>query len=180
MIHRGNSIYQCLANLTIVLELVGQLSNAKYNSTAGALSLLLMAKALLSMPTHKIQIVYKLVLLASIFSMFLSLSRSIMLSNVGKYNPLEPFSYSGYMLTTGVTVMRRLPSSSASSVVGDLPSLVVVEVQCEIKIDVQQFVEQVKQQVDNNSRGGIHLGIFFAMVIQFALMVCLLVLIQYA
>jgi hypothetical protein len=179
-IRGGDSVYQCLANLTAALELVGQLSNAEYSGAAGALSLLPTAGALLGAPTREMWIVYKLVPLAGLFSMFLSLGGSITPSNVGEYDPSEPFSYGGYMPTTGVTATRRLPSSSASSVAGDPALLGFAEAQQEPKTPAVQFAEQVKQRADDDSGGGIRLGIFGAMALQFILMVCLLIPMWYA
>ncbi|KAH7144096.1 hypothetical protein B0J13DRAFT_595692 [Dactylonectria estremocensis] len=86
-------------------------SRAEYNGAAGALSLLPTAGALLGAPTREMWIVYKLVPLAGLLSMFLSLSGSITPSNVGEYDPAEPFSYSGFMPTTRITAARRGPTS---------------------------------------------------------------------
>lgn len=179
-IRGGDSVYQCLANLTAALELVGQLNNADYSGAAGALSLLPTAGALLGAPTREMWIVYKLVPLAGLFSMFLSLGGSITPSNVGEYDPSEPFSYGGYMPTTGVTATRRLPASSASSVAGYAASPGFAEAQQEEKSPAAQFAEQVKQRAEDDSGGGIRLGIFLAMALQCALMVCLLVPMWYA
>lgn len=179
-IRGGGSDYQCLANLTAALELVGQLNNAEYSGAAGALSLLPTAGALLGAPTREMWIVYKLVPLAGLFSMFLSLGGSITPSNVGEYDPSEPFSYGGYMPTTGVTATRRPASSSAGSVAGDAASPGFAEAQQEPKTPAAQFAEQVKQRAEDDSGGGIRLGIFLAMALQFILMVCLLVPMWYA
>lgn len=82
----GHSVYQCLANLTAALEFMGQLNAAEYNGAAGALSLLPAAGALLGSPTHEMWIVYKLVSVAGVLSMFLSLGGSITPSNVSDYS----------------------------------------------------------------------------------------------
>jgi hypothetical protein len=178
-IRKGDTVYQCLANLTAALELVGELSSAEYNGAAGALSLLPTAGALLGAPTREMWIVYKLVPLAGVFSMFLSLGGSITPSNVGEYDPAEPFSYGGFMPTTGVTATRRAPASSASSAAGSIRMLDTAEAQ-DSKTSAQQFAEQVWQRADDDSGGGIMLGIFLAMALQFVLMVGLLIPMWYA
>ncbi|KAJ8108579.1 hypothetical protein ONZ43_g6382 [Nemania bipapillata] len=97
-IRSGNSLYSCLANLTVALGQVGDLNNAEYNGAAGAMSLLPTAGALLGAPTREMWIVYKLVPIAGILSMFLSLGGSITPSNVGDYED-EPFSFGGFIPT---------------------------------------------------------------------------------
>ena len=69
----GESFYQCLANLTAALDLVGQLSNAEYDGASSALSLLPTAGALLGASIWEMRIVYKMVPLAGILTMILSL-----------------------------------------------------------------------------------------------------------
>lgn len=178
-IRRGDSVYQCLANLTVALEQLGQLSAAEYNGAAGALSLLPTAGALLGAPTREMWIVYKLVPLAGVLSMFLSLGGSITPSNVGEYDPAEPFSYGGFMPTTGVTATRRVPASSASSIAGDMQQIGSAEAQDNVS-DAQKFAEEVRQRADDDSGGGVGLGLFLAMAMQFILVVSLLIPMWYA
>ncbi|KAH0593773.1 hypothetical protein MHUMG1_08524 [Metarhizium humberi] len=178
-IHRGGSVYQCLANLTAALELVGQLNAAEYNGAAGALSLLPTAGALLGAPTREMWIVYKLVPLAGVLSMFLSLGGSITPSNVGEYDPAEPFSYGGFMPTTGVTATRHMLSSSANSITGSVRQLCSTEAQDDVSA-AQRFAAEVQQRADDDSGGDVGPGLFVAMALQSILVIGLLVPMWYA
>lgn len=173
-IRQGDSVYQCLANLTVALELVGQLNAAEYNGAAGALSLLPTAGALLGAPTREMWIVYKLVPLAGVFSMFLSLGGSITPSNVGEYDPAEPFSYGGFMPTTSVKAVRRKPDS-ASDHFSDAR-----ETEAQQRSDAEIFADEVEERALHDGGGGVRFGVFFAMVLQFVLIVLLLVPLWYA
>lgn len=177
-IRQGDSVYQCLANLTAALDLVGQLNASEYNGAAGALSLLPTAGALLGSPTREMWIVYKLVPLAGLFSMFLSLGGSITPSNVGEYDPAEPFSYGGFMPTTSVKAVQRRPDSSRSA---DPFSLARhTEAQHGHNSDAEIFAEEVRQRALDDGGGGIRFGVFFAMMLQFVLILLLLVPLWYA
>lgn len=175
-IRSGGSVYQCLANLTAALDLVGELNAAEYNGAAGALSLLPTAGALLGAPTREMWIVYKLVPLAGLLSMFLSLGGSITPSNVGEYDPAEPFSYGGFMPTTGVTANR----------VGTFSNSVRSKMRQDSRVESQdgpaaeRFAQDVLQRAEDDSGGGVALGLFLAMALQFILVVCLLMPMWYA
>lgn len=168
-IRGGDSVYQCLANLTVALEQVGQLNAAEYNGAAGALSLLPTAGALLGAPTRELWVVFKLVLLAGVLRMFLSLGGSITPSNVGDYDSEEPFSYGGFMPTTRLNntdisrpISMRMRNIEDS---GSLPKL----------SDVDNFADEVKARADHLGGGGPFLGVWVAMGCQVILVIALLV-----
>ncbi|KAK7421205.1 hypothetical protein QQX98_002335 [Neonectria punicea] len=176
-IRGGDSVYQCLANLTAALDLVGQLNNAEYNGAAGALSLLPTAGALLGAPTREMWIVYKLVPIAGIFSMFLSLGGSITPSNVGDYDPSEPFSYSGFMPTTRVKANpKSTPAAPASQNEHESGSPPKTELQRQAKL----FAAEVNDRASDDGGGNIFLGVAVAMALQFCLIVALLIPMWYA
>ncbi|ROW14965.1 hypothetical protein VPNG_03441 [Cytospora leucostoma] len=180
-IRSGDSVYQCLANLTVALEQVGQLNSAEYNGAAGALSLLPTAGALLGAPTREMWIVYKLVPLAGVLSMFLGLGASITPSNVGDYDPEEPFSYGGFMPTTRLSPAERDPPSRRTSLdefqQGGSPIQPMVE---EPKSPADVFADEVKKRAGDDRGGGFLLGVWMAMILQFTLIIVILVPMYYA
>ncbi|KAJ4318735.1 hypothetical protein N0V84_006728 [Fusarium piperis] len=175
VIRRGANVYECLANLTAALDLVGQLSAGEYNGAAGALSLLPTAGALLGAPTREMWIVYKLVPMAGLLSMFLSLGGSITPSNVGEYDPAEPFSYGGFMPTTRVRAAKRRPATPAS---GNRHGI-TFEAESE-QTEAQVFAQEVLERAEDDSGGGIKFGIFLAMALQFVLIIAMLIPMWYA
>lgn len=177
-IRKGDSVYQCLANLTAALDLVGQLSASEYNGAAGALSLLPTAGALLGAPTREMWIVYKLVPMAGLLSMFLSLGGSITPSNVGEYDPAEPFSYGGFMPTTRVTAPRKRVGNSHTSAT-DFGRL-ADDMEENERTAAQVFAQEVLERAENDSGGGIRFGIFVAMALQFVLVIGILIPMWYA
>lgn len=174
-IRGGNSVYQCLANLTAALELVGQLNAAEYNGAASALSLLPTAGALLGAPTREMWIVYKLVPLAGVLSMFLSLGGSITPSNVGDYDPAEPFSYGGFMPTTAVKTRPDRENSRPQSV----QTFEAIEAQDDVSA-ADLFAKEVFQRAEDDRGGGVTLGVASAIVLQFILVIGLLIPMWYA
>lgn len=166
-IRGGHDVYSCLANLTAALELVGQLSAAEYNGAAGALSLLPTAGALLGAPTREMWIVYKLVPVAGILSMCLSLGGSITPSNVGDYDPDEPFSYGGFMPTNAVKGSGRM--SRPGSIMEDDSDL-----EGHNMSERERFIEEVRRRADEDGGGDIFLGVWIAMGVQLILIVAML------
>jgi hypothetical protein len=79
--------------LSWVIEALGALSAAEYNGAAGALSLLPTAGALIGALTKELWVVYKLMPLAGVLTMFLSLGGTITPSQAGDYDPKASFSY---------------------------------------------------------------------------------------
>ncbi|KAK8096075.1 hypothetical protein PG999_014097 [Apiospora kogelbergensis] len=173
-IRTGGSIHECLGNLTAALDLVGKLNEFEYAGAAGALTLLPTAGALLGAPTREMWIVYKLVPIAGLLSMLLSLGGSITPSNVGDYDPDEPFSYGGFMPTNAVTATGRAPKSRRTSIGGD-----DVE-HLEDHTGAQKFAEEVRQRADDDSGAGTYLRIWAAMAVQLCLIVAFLIPMYYA
>ncbi|KAJ4259933.1 hypothetical protein NW757_001881 [Fusarium falciforme] len=95
-------------------------------------------------------IVYKLVPLAGLLSMFLSLGGSITPPNVGEYDPAEPFSYGSFMPTTRVRAAMRRPTTPASSAPGNRGAANTFEAENE-QTEAQAFAQEVLQRAENDS-----------------------------
>jgi len=91
---------QCLANLSLVLSAVGSLENASTNGSSGALTLLPTAGALIGSPTKELWVVFKLMPLAGILSMLLSLGGNIAPTEANDYELNSALSYGGMIATS--------------------------------------------------------------------------------
>lgn len=99
-IRTGTNRLTCNQNLSAALSATGSLAGATYNAASGALTLLPTAGALIGSPTKELWVVYKLMPVAGILSMLLSLGGNIVPSNARDYelNPAT-FSYGGMIAT---------------------------------------------------------------------------------
>ena len=102
-----NSTQYCLGNLSLALHELGTLNSAEYAGAAGALSLLPTAGALIGSPTKELWVVYKLMPLAGVLSMFLSLGGTMVPTQAGAYDPKVSFTYGGMMATTDALVEKK-------------------------------------------------------------------------
>ena len=90
----------CLGNLNIALRSLGAWNQAEYSGAAGALSLILTAGAPIGSPTKELWVTYKLMPLAGILSMLMSLGGTMVPTQAGAYNLKVSFTYGGIMATT--------------------------------------------------------------------------------
>ena len=97
IIRSGHTNAECLGNLSWALQNLGKISEAEYSGAAGALSLLPTAGALIGAPTKEMWIVYKLMPIAGVLSMFLSLGGAITPSKPGDYDPNSGICYGSIM-----------------------------------------------------------------------------------
>ncbi|OCL05887.1 hypothetical protein AOQ84DRAFT_390574 [Glonium stellatum] len=104
--HRGGQIRsgvnraQCFGNLSLALSDVGALYSAEANGASGALSLLPTAGALIGAPAKELWVLYKLVPIAGVLSMLLSLGGNIVPTSASDYETqLDQFSYQGMIGT---------------------------------------------------------------------------------
>ena len=91
----------CIGNLSMALSQVGPLLAAELNGAAGALSLLPTAGALIGAPAKELWVLYKLMPLAGVLSMLLSLGGNIVPTQTSDYKlKTSAFSYDGFIATS--------------------------------------------------------------------------------
>lgn len=99
-IRAGNSRGQCLAKLSTALAAYGPLTIADDSASSGALTLLPTAGALIGTPTKELWVVYKLMPIAGVLSMLLSLGGNIVPTDARDYElNASAFSYGGMIAT---------------------------------------------------------------------------------
>lgn len=99
-IRYGTSRQQCLANLSIAISATGSLTEAGASGASGALTLLPTAGALIGTPTRELWVVYKLMPIAGVLSMLLSLGGNIVPTEASDYElNTSAFSYGGMIAT---------------------------------------------------------------------------------
>lgn len=98
-IRRGTQ-EQCFGNLSLALGSIGPIVSASSSGASGALTLLPTAGALIGAPAKELWILYKLVPLAGVFSMMLSLGGNIVPNTAGEYE-LEGYNFGGVIATAG-------------------------------------------------------------------------------
>lgn len=99
-IRTGTNRLTCNEKLSLALSSAGSLAGATTNAASGALTLLPTAGALIGSPTKELWVVYKLMPLAGILSMLLSLGGSIVPSNASDYELNPATFYYGGMIAT--------------------------------------------------------------------------------
>ncbi|KAF2000172.1 hypothetical protein P154DRAFT_410884, partial [Amniculicola lignicola CBS 123094] len=165
-IRSGPDVRQCLLNLAKALEEVGVLAAAEYNGAAGALSLLPTAGALLGAPTREMWIVYKLVPLAGILSMFLSLGATITPRDAGEFTSEKAFSYGGLIATMKSEVAKTRVHRRMESV-DDLS-------------EARRFAREVRERADDEAGGDVAGKIWLGMACQAMLIGVVLVAMWFA
>lgn len=87
----------CVGNLSIALSEVGAAYQAGASGATTLLTLLPTAGALIGAPSKELWVLYKLVPIAGLLSMLLSLGGNIMPMEVNSYERMDTFTYSGMM-----------------------------------------------------------------------------------
>ena len=96
----GANRRQCLTNLSLILSTVGPLTQSETSGSSGALTLLPTAGALIGAPTKELWVVYKLMPIAGVLSMLLSLGGNIVPTEARDYElSSSTFSYGGMIAT---------------------------------------------------------------------------------
>jgi len=100
-IRSGRNRAECFANLSTVLGSVGPLYSSETNGASGALSLLPTAGALIGAPAKELWVLYKLMPVAGVLSMVLSLGGNIVPMQSSDYEvKSNAFAYGGMIATS--------------------------------------------------------------------------------
>lgn len=89
---RSGTRRQCFGNLSLALGSIGPIASASSSGASGALTLLPTPGALIGAPAKELWIMYKLVPIAGVLSMLLSLGGNIVPNTAGEYE-LEGYNY---------------------------------------------------------------------------------------
>ena len=156
-----NSTDFCLGNLSLALHELGVLNGAEYNGAAGALSLLPTAGALIGSPTKELWVVYKLMPLAGVLAMFLSLGGTMVPTQAGAYDPKVSFTYGGMIATTDLLAEKRRQQQMEDARTSILSS-------------AETFARQVMRRADDD-RGGQYRNVWIGVLIQAVLIATILI-----
>ena len=163
LIRSGGATRECLGNLSYALATLGELNSAEYSGAAGALSLLPTAGALLGTPTKEMWIVYKLMPLAGVLSMFLSLGGNLMPSKASEYDVNDSFDIRGNTRQKPAQETSQLESSE-----GD-------ELEHGATQDSRKFVEEIKKRALDDSGGDTYNKIWVGVAAQLCLIGVILI-----
>lgn len=156
-----NSTDYCLGNLSLALHQLGTLNAAEYSGAAGALSLLPTAGALIGSPTKELWVVYKLMPLAGVLSMFLSLGGTMVPTQAGAYDPQVSFTYGGMIATTDTIAERRHQQELEATLTMTLPPAEI-------------FANRVQRRAEDD-RGGQYRNVWIGVGIQAVLIAAILI-----
>ncbi|KAI4287940.1 MAG: hypothetical protein L6R35_002802 [Caloplaca aegaea] len=156
-----NSTAYCLGNLSVALHQLGTLNGAEYNGAAGALSLLPTAGALVGSPTKELWVVYKLMPLAGILSMFLSLGGTMVPTQAGAYDPKVSFTYGGMIATTSLIAEKRRQEE-------------LEDARTSLISPAEMFARRVQRRAEDD-RGGIYRNVWIGIAIQAVLIATILI-----
>ncbi|KAF2428630.1 hypothetical protein EJ08DRAFT_322086 [Tothia fuscella] len=98
-IRSGNRV-ECLGNLSLALAQISPVYQAEAGGASGALTLLPTAGALIGAPAKELWVLYKLVPIAGLLSMLLSLGGNIVPQTIAEYEK-DVFSYGGMIASGG-------------------------------------------------------------------------------
>lgn len=162
-IRSGHGTRECLGNLSLALASVGNLNAAEYSGASGALSLLPTAGALIGSPAKELWIVFKLMPIAGVLSMLLSLGGTIAPSDAGAYDISKGLRFGGLMRSLQVQekdAQEKINERQARS-----PQIARKKVPV---TDVQTFAEKVLERAQDDSGNsyskawfGVALQVFF-------------------
>lgn len=165
LIRSGLTARECVGNLSVALHALGSLNAAEYNGAAGALSLLPTAGALIGSPTRELWVVFKLMPLAGVLSMCLSLGGTMVPSTAGEYNPNTAFSYGGMIATTELAE-KRIGQDLEE---GGLEKLSTAE----------RFANRVARRADEVCGGGLYGRVWLGVAIQVVLVATIMIALWY-
>lgn len=116
-IRNGNDRAQCIGNLSLALSQIGPVASSSNQGASGALSLLPTAGALIGAPAKELWVLYKLMPLAGVFSMILSLGGNIVPMDSADYEVSNnAFSYAGLIAPSKETIEKQKMIKRSSSI----------------------------------------------------------------
>ena len=161
-----NATAYCLGNLSLAVGSLGNLNSADYSGAAGALSLLPTAGALIGSPTKELWVVFKLMPLAGVLSMFLSLGGTMVPTQAGAYDPKVSFTYGGMIATTEPRKQKEPRVRNTGEGIEDID-------------DAKAFSMRVMERAQDD-RGGSYSKVWVAVAIQGFLIFCIVLTLYYA
>lgn len=168
-IRAGGTTKYCLGNLSMAIQQVTRVNAAEYNGAAGALSLLPTADALIGAPTKELWVVTKLMPVAGIFSMLLSLGGSMVPSAASEYNPSDTYTYEG-MMSTAAVINKHVNITELEVQAG----LVSAEPRNALR---DEIIHRVKSFSEG---GGSYLNVWIGLGLQMVFIAALLITLWYA
>ena len=157
MIRSGGTDVECLGNLSLALSQLSDLSAGEYNGASGALSLLPTAGALIGAPSKELWLVFKLMPLAGVLSMMLSLGGTIIPSSANDYDLRSSFTYGGMVATDWVKEKQGQTDLEGQQMVTQLK-------------DHERFAARVERRSKDKSGGNSYTRIWIAVFVQMVLL----------
>ncbi|KAH0551687.1 hypothetical protein GP486_007094 [Trichoglossum hirsutum] len=147
----------CIGNLSLALGELGPVVNAETAGAAGALSLLPTAGALIGAPAKELWLLYKLMPLAGVLSMLLSLGGNIVPTQSSDYElKASKFSYGGFIATSRDDAEEELDNTK--DMMGS---------------EAERFAKQVKKRADEQKGGRKRMVVGIGVFLQFFWLVVL-------
>jgi hypothetical protein len=109
----GNA--QCVGNLSVALGEVGAAYAASSNGASTLLTLIPTAGALIGAPAKELWVLYKLMPIAGILSMMLSLGGNIVPMDINDYEQVDAFSYAGMIPTANQKINNVVAKSTGET-----------------------------------------------------------------
>ncbi|KAF2239104.1 hypothetical protein EV356DRAFT_572590 [Viridothelium virens] len=162
---RSGTDIECLGNLSLALMDLHALNAAEYSGAAGALALLPAAGALIGSPSKEFWMVYKLIPLAGVLSVFLSLGGTIIPSSASDYSISSPFMFGG-MISSQWANEKEEKFRAETDTIQNL-------------FDHQRFAQRVERRSRVTSGGNSYTKIWIALLVQLSMLCVTLVALWY-
>lgn len=162
LIRSGGNTKECLGNLSYALQTLGELNSAEYNGASGALSLLPTAGALLGSPTKEMWILFKLMPVAGLLSMFLSLGGHLMPTRASDFD--QSFDFGVFTPSKSRSHERDRGTKSGYDVEKD-----------NMTQTPTKFAEEVKKRAEDDTGGNSFARIWIGILLQLTLIGVILI-----
>lgn len=138
----------CIGNLSVALTEVGAAYAVGSQGASTLLSLLPTAGALIGAPARELWVLYKLMPLAGVLSMVISLGGNIIPMEVNQYEKIDTFEYQGYIATDTRSKERDRHRNSFGPGMGTQMSTTSTTAQ-EERLNAEAFAELVYKRSRN-------------------------------